>query len=172
MQIKILKKKPTIEIDGEEYIDLSNNSFLSDEIFDQILGFDVVTEDHEMRPDLIALKWYGSSVNIDLLLKVNNIFNPYSIKEGDILIIPALKEEKKVYKNPGEVKKFELRKNFTDITRMSENDIKRLKDIVAKNKDKKTRLKNPIPPNMLEDGTTNKKFTEDGQIILTDHHNK
>lgn len=170
MKIKVLRKKPTITIDGEDYIDLSVNSFISDDVFDSIIGFEVVNEDHAMRPDLICLKWYNTTEHLDILLKANNIFNPYSIQEGDILIIPSIKEEKKIYKNPGEIKKFELRKKFTDKTRMSENDIKRLKDLVAKTKNRKNRLQNPLPPNMLEEGAVSKKFTDDGRIILTNNN--
>lgn len=169
MNIKILKKKPTITINEEDYLDLSANSFNTDILVDFYLGFEIVDEFGEMRPDLIALKWYGTTENLDILLKVNNIFNPFSIKEGDLLVIPAIKGDTEIYKQQGSVKKFELRNKFSDVTRMSANDIARLKALVAKNKDKKNKLKQPLPPNMLSEGVSNKKF-EQGSIILTNHH--
>ena len=171
MDIKILEKKPSIDINGDTYLDLSYNSFSSDNIFSQIIGFEIIDENLEMRPDLIAIKWYGDSKDVGLLLKVNNVFNPYSIKKGDIMIIPSLQADEKVYKNPGEIKKSKIREKFIDTSRMSKNDIVRLKALISKNKDKKNRLKNPIPVNILPEGRTNKKFTDDGQIILTNHHN-
>jgi len=170
MNIKVLKKKPKIEIGDESYIDLSYNSYANGSIFSTLLGFEIVNNDMEMRPDLICLKWYNSTEHLDLLLKANNIFNPYSIQEGDLLIIPAIGSEEKTYKNPGEMKKHVLREAFIDTSRMNANDIARLKALIEKTKDKKARLKQPLPPNMLSEGRKNKKFTSDGQIILTNHH--
>ena len=41
----------------------------------------------EGRPDLIAAKYYGDVSGLDIILKYNNISNPFSIKSGEILKI-------------------------------------------------------------------------------------
>lgn len=41
-----------------------------------------------MRPDLIANSAYGSSEYTEMVMKYNNISNPFSIDEDDIVIIP------------------------------------------------------------------------------------
>jgi hypothetical protein len=165
MDIRILKNKKTISIDGKEFIDLSENILSDDTVYDSVLGIDCIDENYEMRIDLISLKWYGTTENIDILLKANNIFNPYSIKEGDFLIIPAVRTDDKQFKSktPGTS---EITKKYTDVSRMTKQEISKLKDLVNKSKDKKNRLKNPLPPNMLQEGEVSKKI-ENGFVDLT-----
>ena len=43
----------------------------------------------EMRPDLAAMSAYNGEEYTELLLKYNNIQNPFSLAEDDILIIPS-----------------------------------------------------------------------------------
>lgn len=49
-----------------------------------------VPREYEMRPDLIAGSVYNNSVYAELILKFNGISNPFSIKEGDYILIPDL----------------------------------------------------------------------------------
>ena len=101
MDLIALKNKPTITYDSGTYTDLSENIFSTDLIFEYILGLEVVDESTEGRIDLIALKWYNEKDNIGMLLKCNNIFNPYSIKSGDLLIIPVIKAPETIIKKLG-----------------------------------------------------------------------
>jgi hypothetical protein len=50
-----------------------------------VIDYFLVTQDESMRPDLITKKMYGYLDNIEGLLKFNNITNPFSVEEGDIL---------------------------------------------------------------------------------------
>lgn len=45
----------------------------------------IVSEVEEMRPDIICNNIYGHSKYIDELLTLNNILNPWSIKNGQII---------------------------------------------------------------------------------------
>lgn len=45
----------------------------------------VVKKDEEMRIDLIANRIYENTLNIDMLLELNNIVMPLNIHEGDVL---------------------------------------------------------------------------------------
>jgi hypothetical protein len=49
-----------------------------------------VPKDFEMRPDLIAAAVYNNSAYAELILKFNGISNPFSIKEGDLILVPTL----------------------------------------------------------------------------------
>lgn len=172
MDITVLNKKQKINVKGEDYYDLSENSYLSDNIYDAIIGVEVVQERHAMRIDLISLKWYGTTKNVDIILKANNIFNPFTINAEDLLIIPAIKADSKLFTNKAKIKNQDLRKNYIDTARLSENDIKILKNLSEKNKNRKNKLKNPTPPNMLPENRTNKTLDENGNLVLTNHHLK
>ena len=64
-----------------------------------------VTEEYEMRPDLIAFWAYGTDIYTDIILKANGISNPFGIKTGDLILIPDLGPFKSFYKNPKRSKK-------------------------------------------------------------------
>jgi hypothetical protein len=49
-----------------------------------------VPRDFAMRPDLIAAAVYNNSIYAEIILKYNGISNPFSIKEGDLILIPNL----------------------------------------------------------------------------------
>ena len=167
MDIKVLKKKPKITYGDYEYLDLSDNSLKG--YFSGFIGLEVVTSDYEMRLDLISLKWYGSTEHMDVIMKANNIFNPFAVKEDDVLVIPSLNEDSKVYKNGAVVEKNRVREKFIDTSRMSDSDLAKLKKLVERTRDKKNKLKNPLPPNMLQKGANSRNYV-DGIVRLTDHH--
>lgn len=49
-----------------------------------------VPKDFEMRPDLIAAAVYNNSAYAEIILKFNGISNPFSIMEGDLILVPSL----------------------------------------------------------------------------------
>lgn len=49
------------------------------------LGIYIVPREHAMRLDLISHKLYGTANYVEELMKINNILNPFSIKEGDVI---------------------------------------------------------------------------------------
>jgi len=163
MNIRILQIKPKVIIDGKEYVDLSVNSFKTDMVFTQILGYDIVTPETEMRIDKIALKWYGTTENIDILLKANNIFNPFSIKTDDVLIIPNIRSSEDIHKSNSTVTKTDLRDLFLKTQALRKTNITQLTKTNEDNKSKKNKLKTPLPPNMLQKGDKNRK--QEGSFI-------
>lgn len=166
MDLLALKNKPNVTYDKGTYIDLSENIFSTDLIFEYILGLEIVDESTECRIDLIALKWYNDKSNISMILKCNNIFNPYSIKSGDLLIIPAIKSTEIIIKKIGFITKSEVVQQYIDKTKMTPQEVSRLKTILEKTKDRKNRLQNPLPPNLRIPGTNTKSY-EGGKINLT-----
>lgn len=81
-------KKKITKSDGESILDLTRRSIKWSGSKIIIDTTDFVTDEFEMRPDLISQYSYGNTNKSDLYLKYNGISNPFSIKSGDIIIIP------------------------------------------------------------------------------------
>ena len=63
-----------------------------------------VPKEYVMRPDLIAKSVYNNSLYAEVILKYNGISNPFSINEGDIILIPDLDSAKSRIKISGDNK--------------------------------------------------------------------
>ena len=161
MNFKILNIKPKIKTEsGVEYIDLSPNSLSTFNIYNEIIGYDIVDEFTEMRIDKIAEKWGISLEDLPILMKVNNIFNPYNIKKGMVLLIPNIKEG--IYKNHNEIKNDVRAKYNTKI--IKDLKISSFEDSLKYTSEKRKRLlKTPLPPSMLQQGQVSK--TINGNVV-------
>jgi hypothetical protein len=86
-----LDKKPLYtRPDGVKIKDLTNSMFNMKT--GNYISYTVykVPKEYEMRPDLISGAVYNNSQYTELILKYNGISNPFTIKEGDIILIPNL----------------------------------------------------------------------------------
>ena len=125
-----------------------------------------VQQDQVGRVDKISELYFGTGAYVDAICIVNNIFNPFIIQEGDILAIPQLNQLDLVYKrpNPAERPSATLAQ-YVDTGQQSEKDQARIQRLIQKAKTKKTGVKAPIPPNMLQQGQEAKLY-EGGKIKL------
>tara|TARA_R100000544_G_scaffold34568_1_gene21384 strand:+ start:1820 stop:2359 length:540 start_codon:yes stop_codon:yes gene_type:complete len=160
-----LKNKLSDEKTGEQYFDLTAPSFKYKRELG-VKGLHYVQQDQVGRVDKISQLYYGTGSYVDAICVVNNIFNPFTIQEGDILAIPQLAQLDLVYKrpNPAERPSATLAQ-YVDTGRQSEKDQARIQRLIQKAKTKKTGVKAPIPPNMLQQGQEAKVF-EGGKIKL------
>ena len=160
-----LKNKLIIDKTGEGYWDLTAPSF----IYDSDLGvksLHYVMPDQVGRMDKISYKYFGSGEFIDAICVVNNIFNPFSVNEGDILVIPNLSREDLVYKRPNPASRpNEVQEAYVDTGRQSEKDQSRIQRLIQKAKTKESGVKQPMPPNMLQPGQESKTYSG-GKIQL------
>ena len=69
--------------------DLTRSSVSFSRINLKISKFYTVTEEAQMRPDLICLQAYGNLTNIGSLMKINSYSNPFAISEGMLFAIPV-----------------------------------------------------------------------------------
>jgi hypothetical protein len=69
--------------------DLTRSSVSFSLINLKIQSFINLTEDAQMRPDLVALQSYGSLAYTGSLMKINGISNPFSIQTGTVFAIPV-----------------------------------------------------------------------------------
>jgi len=118
------------------------------------------------RLDKISQIYFGSGEFVDAICVVNNIFNPFSVNEGDVLIIPNLSRKDLVYKRPNPASRPNaVQEAYVDTGRQSEKDQSRMQRLIEKAKTKKAGVKQPMPPNMLQPGQESKTY-EGGKIQL------
>jgi hypothetical protein len=131
-------------------------------LFDTIEGNEYtehyVTPDEVCRVDLISLNEYGTDAMGDVILKFNNISNPFSFLEGDILMIP---DRSIGLKNWKEIVGFdipelnEVKAQFLETKRLTKADVKRVKYLKDKAAKKANGSSVPTPPNILKPGDNN-----------------
>lgn len=160
-----LKNELTDVSTGENYYDLTAPSFKYLAEYG-VRTIHYVTLDQEARMDLIADLYYGATEYVDALCIVNNIFNPFSLKEGDIIVIPDMGGATSFYSRPStQEKSNQVQSQYTDTGRQSQKDQARIQRIIQKAKTKKSGVKTPLPPNVLQPGVDAKTFTN-GNIQL------
>jgi len=107
------------------------------------------------RIDLIADKYYGNSDYSELILKYNNISNPFSITAGDVLLIPdqdniLLKWNRVKPIDDIETELDAIRSQFMDSKRLTTQEAKRVEYLKKKASQKKNGSKAILPPNVLK----------------------
>jgi len=160
-----LKNRLNDERTGEQYFDLTAPSF--NYIAEQgVKALHYVTVDQAGRIDKISETYFGTGEFIDAICVVNNIFNPFSVQEGDILVIPNLNQEDLLYRKPNPASRPSASlAQYVNTDRQSEKDQSRVQRLTQKAKTKKSGVKAPIPPNMLQQGQ-DAKIYEGGKILL------
>lgn len=161
MKFRLLDLKTAMITGGVNRIDfLQNNlniNFLDDAI--RIQDAFIVDEHLLCRPDIISSRSYGSADHVDVVLKFNQISNPFSMEIGDIIVTPTLESINKFYKE--DVLLFQENENkvkwlFIDESKATKDDINRLKQVekIAK---RTSSPDVPAPTNLLR--TSEKSFT-------------
>lgn len=167
LSLKTLLGKPSItNQDGEEIVDLTAASFIFHTDI-SISGNGIVTDELEMRPDLVAKIYYNDIRKVDYVLKFNGISNPFSLERGTILIIGDIKEMDLSFSNNKtnpEKTKVDIRTKFFDENRLSKKDVKRL-ELVKKKSEEFANGASNLPPNFAEPGSQEIKV-KDGIVIF------
>jgi hypothetical protein len=160
-----LKNKLTDDRTGQQYFDLTAPSFkYKRELGVKALHY--VQQDQVGRVDKISRIYFGSEQFVGAICIINNIFNPFSLQEGDVLAIPNLQNTNLVYKRPNPASRPSASlAQYVNTDVQSEIDQSRIQRLLQKAKTKKTGVKSPIPPNMLQQGQDAKIF-KGGKITL------
>lgn len=81
-------KKTYIGFDGEEYVDMCIPVVDVSEMYGN--SVETINKDEQGRLDNFVWKNVAKNLDmIDMVMYANHIFNPFAVKEGDILNIPA-----------------------------------------------------------------------------------
>jgi len=116
-----------------------------------------VPKEYKMRPDLISQSVYNNSSYAEIILKYNGISNPFSINEGDIILIPDLDSAKQKMKKPGG-SETDKSKKIRDSYKYIDPLKRPTKDGEATKFDERDIPKDALPPNIADEG--------DGQVQL------
>jgi hypothetical protein len=170
MNIKVLGLKNMLfDEQNEEYLDLTAPSYTGD--YNTIKTIVAVTPEYAMRPDLVALDHMNGSSYMDALLKINSIYNPFSIDEGTFLLVPAIGSEEGYFKPPITViPTGEEAANPTSPNPVSETDKKRIERVKQLASRQNNGVTTPLSPNMLQPGETS-KMKDGGAIVLGSNMN-
>lgn len=114
------------------------------------------------RIDLIAEERYGSTTDIEYILKFNGISDPFSINEGDVLKIPVDGSTIKKLERPAVAISNIVRQEFIDGKKLTKKDKRRI-DFLKK----KYNIKEVLPPNMLKSEFKNFELKkEEGEDVI------
>lgn len=132
----------------------------------KIIAVHTVTSDEICRIDLISNKYYNIDDYSDLILKFNNISNPFSINEGDVLNIPDKNVSFvswKSIKDNKEGSTESIKDQFINTKRLTTKDAKRAEYLKKKAAQRANGSSQIVPPNILKDG--DKNIDINGDII-------
>jgi hypothetical protein len=128
-----------------------------------------VHADEVGRIDLIADRVYNNTTYSEQILKFNNISNPFSINEGDVLNIPytdlPFKNWKTIKPQDKSDSSHPIKDQFMDSKRLTVKDQNRIEYLKQKASQKLNGSKEILPPNILKDGEKNMDI-EGGTITI------
>jgi len=161
MDLRTIKDKV---VDGVKLVIVQPTIYFTLKVRDAILGQDYnvkrVKPFQSGRPDLIALDEYGDASMADIILKFNGISDPFSVLEGEKIMIPKIDYPFKKLERIQEREENTVKQQFVDTKRLSKKDQRRV-EAMKKKYDKETLL----PPNVIPVGNKTFKF-EAGAIIF------
>ncbi len=158
-----------MERNGETLIDFTENNFkVRFESVDLIIRkIMLVEERHLGRIDLLCYDAYGDVESMDILLKVNQITNPFSMNLYDLMIIPDTESARAFYQKE-RLKTLQSIKDtkalFIDPTRASQKDVARLKQLEELANKRKNGSSEVKPTNLLRKGEV--PFSTDGDRLV------
>lgn len=86
----VIDKKRILNVNGEDIIDFTTSIFNTKKSNDLVFKLYRVPESMKMRIDLISYAAYGTDEYADILMKYNNISNPFTVNTDDILLVPTM----------------------------------------------------------------------------------
>lgn len=138
--------------------DLTRSSVSFSLINLKIQSFINLTEDAQMRPDLVSLQAYGSLAYTGSLMKINAISNPFAIQTGTVFAIPVQDRIDAAF----DQKKTLLAQNNTSMNpntafrKSQENKAFKVSQSRKSFLEAQSSIKSPtsqaIPPNLLQEG--------------------
>jgi hypothetical protein len=169
MQIHLFDLKSEMKREGIMVMDFLENNFkisYSDSNL-QIAKVMLIEDRHICRPDLISYDSYNSVDYVDMILKFNQISNPFSMELYDFIVIPTLASGLKFYRQEKLTQTqaiIDTKALFLDPTKASQKDIARiaqLQKIANKRVNGASEIK---PTNLLRNGEV--PYKTDGENIL------
>jgi len=148
------------------YLDLVTSSWDTRRINYSLRSIAIVTDETQMRPDLVALSYMGDQSELGTLLKLNNISNPLSVATGEVLAVPGQTMVKDLFASGQTItnqkqKAKSFRKELQE--KISQVSKERLEYLNSKNIS--NLADTPLPPNLLQDGQQ-QILVEGGKLLF------
>jgi hypothetical protein len=167
MRLQLLELKAEMLRDGVRTIDLLEANIVVDFLLTATrpTRFFLVEDRHLARPDLIAFEMLGSANYVDVVLKYNQITNPFAMEVNDLIMVPPLVAVNSFYKkseSPSDTVR-DTKSLFVDPSRVSQKDqarLKQLEKIASRSKNGSREVK---PTNLLRSGEV--PFKTDGTAL-------
>jgi len=169
MIIHLFDLKREMEKEGIMLLDFMENNFKVDYAYPNltISKIFLVEDRHLCRPDLMAYEAYGNVDYVDIVLKFNQITNPFSMELYDLIVIPNISSAQRFYQQDNTKTNKQINDTkalFIDPTRASKKDLERLKLLEKIAKESKNGATEIKPTNLLREGEV--PFTSNGDIII------
>jgi len=169
MIIHLFDLKSEMISNGESKIDFLENNFdvtywnpnLS------ISSVFIVSEKHICRPDMLSYEGYGSVDYVDIILKFNQITNPFSFSLYDFIAVPSLSSALAFYRKQTNVKSplvTDIKALYIDPQKASQKDINRLQQLQKIAQKRANGSKEILPTNVLRKGELQTKT--DGTTMI------
>lgn len=163
----LLKKGTVTDSKNNLILDLTNNSIKPTFINDtKIVKVVLVSDDFEMRPDLVAKATMGSTSYADILMKFNGISNPYSLASGTYIFVPDINSVVTTMIDQSKIS-VPLRNIVFNPDKLSNKDKARLLYLEEKAASYKN-AGSALPPNFDPNGNS-EVTVKDGKIIFGDN---
>lgn len=168
MKIHLFDLKSEMVKDGITMLDFMENNFKVSytDSFLRISKVILIQERHLCRLDTLSYEAYGTTDYPDIIMKFNQISNPFSMELNDLIVVPALESAQRFYRKDSTKTPKELRDTkglFVDPTRASKKDVERIKMLEKIAERSKNGAKEIKPTNLLREGEV--PFTTDGNIL-------
>jgi hypothetical protein len=166
--IDIIESKPffTNPKTQIQSLDLVSPSWDTKRIQYSLRSIAIVTEETEMRPDLVAMSYMGDQGGLGTLLKLNNISNPISLQSGEVLAVPGQTMVSDLFNSGRSItnqkqKARSFRKELQE--KISQVSKERLEYLNSKNIS--NLADTPLPPNLLQEGQQ-QILVEGGKLLF------
>ena len=113
----------------------------------------IVSNEYNMRPDLLSFALYGTDDYVDIILKINEISSPLSLRTGDLIIVPAIQQAQNFYIFPQREELIEAAK--VDNTKKSRTDQNRMQALARISSGISNGSTAALPTNQLQPGEEN-----------------
>lgn len=159
---------------GETMMDFLSNNFLVN-YFDPQLEVSrilLVEEKHLCRLDLISYEAYQSIDYVDVIMKFNQITNPFSMQVHDIIVCPTRESANRFYQQEAlrnDRLILDTKALFIDPSRASQKDKARLEQLQKIADKRKNGSKEIKPANLLKKGEV--PFVTDGTALTFSPYN-
>lgn len=164
IDIKPLFKKPN----GDVIKDLTKSIFdLSNDTYVAINAY-TIPKEYAMRPDLVSLAVYNTIEFAEIILKYNGISNPFSLNEGDVIIVPDINAVKELLKSEESYSSGDLlvrnTHKYIDLSKIPIKD-NSLTDFSNRNITTVNNTDSNLPPNIAPEGAT-QITTRNGRVYF------